>query len=360
MLKTIFVVDDTDSNLAKAEEALEGHYQVITLPSAAKMFTFLEKVIPDLILLDIKMPEMDGFEALQLLKSNDSFGSIPVIFLTASSDEATEVRGFEMGVIDFIAKPFSGPVLLKRLETHLNIDDLIRERTRELEQRTLELEQRTKELERMKNGLVYAFADAVETRDKGTGGHIRRTSAYMEVLIKEMIASGLYAQELDGLNLESLISSARLHDVGKIAIPDAILNKDGSLTFEEFEQMKTHTTEGENFINKITNRTGSEVSFLNNAKLFAGYHHERWDGSGYPNGLKGNDIPLLGRIMAVVDVYDALTSKRPYKRPFTEEETVNLILENSSKLFDPSIVEIFLSVRDKFNEIKLDTFEDDL
>ena len=337
MVKTIFVVDDSDTNLSTAEEVLEEQYRVMTLPSAAKMFALLEKIIPDLILLDIEMPEMDGFEALQLLKSSDSLASIPVIFLTAKTDSATEVRGFELGVIDFIAKPFSGPVLLNRIKTHLHIDELIRERTMQLEQ--------------LQNGLVYALADIVESRDKGTGGHIERTSAYMKILINEMVACGVYADELDKLNLESLISSSRLHDIGKIAIPDGVLNKHGSLTLEEFEMMKSHTIEGEKIIDKITYRTGCETSFLQNAKLFASCHHERWDGSGYPAGLKETEIPLQGRIMAVVDVYDALVAKRPYKKSFTKEEAVNFITENAGKLFDPLIVDVFLKVKDQFNSV---------
>jgi len=174
-----------------------------------------------------------------------------------------------------------------------------------------------------------------------------------------MMAHELYVDELEKLNLESLISSARLHDIGKIAIPDAILNKHGSLTLEEFEMMKVHTIVGEKIIDKITHRTGSEVSFLQNAKLLAGCHHERWDGSGYPNGLKGTEIPLLGRIMAIADVYDALVSKRPYKKPFTEEEAVNLIVENAGKLFDPAIVEVFWEIRDQFNEIRHDKIASD-
>ena len=340
MPKTVFVVDDNDTNLSAAEEALEKQYQVMTLPSASKMFALLEKIIPDLILLDVAMPEMDGFEALQRLKSNDLFARIPVIFLTGKTDVDTEVKGFQLGVIDFITKPFSAPVLLNRIKTHLSIDDLIRERTAQLEQ--------------LQNGLVYILADVVESRDKETGGHIERTSKYMKILIDAMLERGLYADEMSKWNLELLISSARLHDVGKIAIPDIILNKTGSLTLEEFEMLKTHTEEGARIIDKIILRTGTEVSFLQNAKLFAICHHERWDGSGYPNGLKGTEIPLQGRVMAVVDVYDALLVKRPYKKPFTEEETINIIKDNAGKLFDPCIVDVFLEIKDQFRTIKRD------
>ena len=340
MPKTIFIVDDSDTNLSMAEDALEKEYRVMTLPSAAKMFALLEKIIPDLILLDVEMPEMDGFEALQALKSNSTFAHIPVIFLTAKTDVDTEVRGFELGVIDFITKPFSAPVLLNRLRTHLNIEDIIRERT--------------EKLERLQSSLVYILADIVESRDENTGGHIERTSAYMKILIDGMLASGLYADEISKLDLDLLTSSSRLHDVGKIAIPDVILNKPGLLTKEEFETMKTHTKEGEKIIDKIITRTGCEVSFLQDARLFASCHHERWDGSGYPNGLKGTDIPLQGRIMAIVDVYDALVSNRPYKRSLSQDEAVKLIADSADRLFDPSIVSVFVEIKDKFNTVKQD------
>ena len=340
MSKTIFVVDDNYTNLAVVEEALEEQYRVITLPSAEKMFKLSEKITPDLILLDIEMPEMDGFEALKYLKSNNSLARVPVIFLTSKTDADTEVRGFELGVIDFITKPFSAPVLLNRIMTHLSIDDLIRERTAQLE--------------RLQSALVYILADIVESRDKETGGHIERTSTYMKILIDGMISRGLYTDEISKINLDLLISSARLHDVGKIVIPDIILNKSNSLTREEFETMKTHTTEGERIIDKIISRTGYEESFLQNAKLFASYHHEYWDGSGYPKGLKGSEIPLQGRIMAIVDVYDALISRRPYKKPFTKEEAVNIIMDNIGRQFDPLIADVFLEVKDLLNAIKRD------
>jgi putative two-component system response regulator len=165
-MKTIFVVDDTDTNLAKAEEALEDHYRVMTMSSAEKMFTLLEKLPPDLILLDIEMPVMNGFEALQRLKSHSSYAEIPVIFLTALDDVAVEVKGFKLGVVDFITKPFSAPVLVNRIKTHLEIDDIIRERTAQLR--------------RLQNGLLYVLADMVESRDAGTGGHIERTTAYLK------------------------------------------------------------------------------------------------------------------------------------------------------------------------------------
>jgi putative two-component system response regulator len=336
-MKTIFVVDDSDTNLSMAEDALDRLYRVMTMPSAAKMFSLLGKITPDLILLDIEMPEIDGFEALKRLKSESLWANIPVVFLTGRTDAAVEVQGFEMGAVDFITKPFSAPVLINRIKTHLDIDELIRERT--------------SQLNRLQNSIVSVLANIVESRDKGTGGHIERTSAYIKILINEMKKRGVYADIISCWDIEKMISSARMHDLGKISITDLIVNKPGKLTDDEYDIMKTHALEGERIIDKIIAQTG-EGDFLHNARLFAGSHHERWDGKGYPNRLKGEEIPLQGRIMAIVDVYDALVSERPYKRAFTDEEAVNIIMENAGTHYDPKIAEVFFEVKDLFKEAK--------
>ncbi|MCL2759493.1 MAG: response regulator [Treponema sp.] len=341
MQKTIFLVDDNATNLTVAEEVLVKHYRVIALSSAEQMFSALEKFTPDLILLDIEMPEMSGFAAMKRLKSNPSYAEIPVIFLTGRTDSVSEAYGIESGARDFIMKPFSEPVLINRIRYHLNIDDLIRERTSQLIKRTEQLVQ-------LQNGIVYTFADLVESRDNNTGGHIDRTAGYMKILIEAMIANGVYADEIYKWDLESVISSARLHDLGKIAIPDSILNKPGPLTAEEFEIMKTHSSESVKIIEKAIKETG-DAEFLQNAKLIAASHHERWDGAGYPCGLKEYEIPLQARLMAIVDVYDALVSERPYKKPLSHEEALKIIKDSSGKQFDPLIVEVFSGVNEKIN-----------
>jgi putative two-component system response regulator len=336
-MKTIFVVDDSDTNLSMAETALEDQYRVMTMPSAEKMFSLLTKIHPDIILLDIEMPEMDGFQALQRLKSSFIWQTIPVVFLTAHTDEEMEVRGFELGAVDFVTKPFSAPVLLNRIKTHLDIDEIIRERTAQLN--------------RLQNSIVSVLANMVENRDKGTGGHIERTSAYIKILLDEMKKRRIYEDEIDKWDVEKIISSARMHDLGKISITDIIMNKPGKLTEAEFEIMKTHVVEGERIIDQIIAQTG-EGEFLHNARLFAGFHHERWDGRGYPHGFKGEEIPLQGRIMAIVDVYDALVSQRPYKKPFSAEDAVQIIMQNSGSHYDPKIAEAFFAVKDQFKAVR--------
>jgi len=336
-MKTIFVVDDSDTNLSMAEAALDDHYRVMTMPSAIRMFSLLEKVIPDLILLDIEMPGMDGFEALKKLKSDHLLTNIPVVFLTGRTDSDVEVHGFEMGAVDFITKPFSAPVLHNRIKTHLDIDMIIRERT--------------SQLHRLQNSIVSVLANIVESRDKGTGGHIERTSAYIKILLNEMIRYDVYTDEIRSWDIEKIISSARMHDLGKISITDILINKPSKLTHDEYEIMKTHAIEGERIIDEIIAQTG-EGDFLRNARLFAGCHHERWDGKGYPHGLKGDEIPLQGRIMAIVDVYDALVSERPYKKAFSDEEAVKIIMENAGTHYDPNIADVFYKSKDHFKAVK--------
>jgi len=335
-LKTIFVVDDNNVNLLTADDVLSDHYHVYTMPSALNMFELLENIRPDIILLDIMMPEMDGFEALKKLKSDNRYFDIPVIFVTSRDDEQTESLGFKMGAIDFISKPFSAPVLLNRIKTHLGIEDIIHERT--------------ENLKKLKNSIVSVLANMVENRDTITGSHIERTTKYIRLILNAMIKHGVYSDEINDWDIETAISSARLHDIGKIIITDYILNKPGSLDKDEFDTIKTHAAEGERIIDNIIAETGDE-KFLEYAKLYAGYHHERWDGKGYPYGLKGTEIPLQGRIMAIADVYDALVSKRPYKNAFTHEDAMETIKKSSGTHLDPELVKIFLICEKEINNV---------
>jgi len=342
-MKTIFVVDDTHVNLITAKNALSEQYNVHTLLSASEMFALLNDVIPDLILLDILMPKINGFETLRQLKADKRYAEIPVIFLTSKKDADTEALGFEMGVVDFISKPFSKPVLLNRIKLHLGVDDTIRDKTEKLEFRTQKLLQ-------LQNSMASVLANMVEHRDSLTGRHIERTTKYIKILLNSMLENCIYVNEISDWNFEMISSASRLHDIGKIIISDIILNKPDFMTADEFEKMKTHTLEGENIINSIIADSGDGY-FLQNAKLFAVSHHEKWDGSGYPRGLKGTEIPLQGRIMAIADVYDALVTERPYKKAFTHEKAVEIIKDGNGKHFDPELVKIFLLCEKEFEKV---------
>ena len=338
MQKSIFVVDDNAVNLAIARDALKEQYRVRTLPSAAKMFEMLAKFTPDLILLDIEMPDMDGFEALSILKEKAVTASIPVIFLTSLTDETVEAKGFQMGVIDFVSKPFSIPVLLNRIKTHLDIDNIIKERTARLQN--------------LQNALIFTLAEMVESRDQETGGHIERTSIYTRILLEEMMINKVYEDELSKIDIDLLISSARLHDLGKVSVADAVLNKPGKLTSDEFAAMQAHCENGEKIIDNILTRT-EEVDLLLNARLIAGSHHERWDGKGYPRGLKEIDIPIQGRIASVVDVYDALVSVRPYKKAYSCDDAIKIITDNAGTQFDPNITDCLIKAKDRFEKVAM-------
>ena len=333
-MKTVFIVDDNDTNLLTAKTALDGVYRTFTLPSAAMMFKLTEKITPDLILLDLEMPEMNGFEAMSALKADARLRSIPVIFLTAKNDPKSEIHGFEMGALDFINKPFSPPVLIKRIETHLETDKLIK--------------QSLAAVRDIHNATISVLANLVECRDQVTGGHIERTQTYLEILVNELGRAKAYAGEMSNWDLALLLPSAQLHDVGKITISDLILNKPGRLTDAEMGLIKLHCAEGERIIDEIIGKTEDD-GFLLHAKRFAGYHHEKWDGTGYPRGLRGEDIPLEGRLMAIADVYDALVSERPYKKAFPAEEAARLIMDDAGRQFDPLLAEIFYKARDQFS-----------
>ena len=332
MRKMIFIVDDSDTNLTVANEALKQDYDVMTFTSAERLFAVLEKIKPDLILLDIEMPKINGFDTIKRLKSNDLYADIPVMFLTGRSDVSNEAYGIELGAVDFIAKPFSKPVLLNRIKYHLHIDEIFRERT--------------KQLLNLQNGIMFSLAELVESRDKNTGGHIERTAFYAGILVNAMMERNVYYGELCDWNIDLFVSSTRLHDLGKIIIPGSILNKPGLLTKDEFEIIKTHVAEGVRIVDRLIDYTGC-VQFLNDAKLLVASHHERWDGNGYPRNLKQREIPLQGRIMSIIDVYDALVSERPYKLALTEEEAFNIIQNETGRRFDPYIASVFIDIKDR-------------
>jgi putative two-component system response regulator len=348
--KTIFLVDDDMTNLVTSNNTLAEFYNIFTFNSGARLLKTLERHIPDLILLDVEMPEMNGYEVIRQLKANPVTKSIPVIFLTMRNDPESELEGLSLGAIDYISKPFTPVLLLKRIELHL----LVMSQKQELVNHNANLQKlvanETQTVVELKNAVLKTMAELVEYRDGITGGHIDRTQSYMEVLLEEINKSDLYKEETSSWDIALVLQSAQLHDVGKIVIDDRLLRKPGRLTKEEFEKIKMHTTFGEKVIKKLRKNTSHHI-FLNYALVFAGTHHEKWDGSGYHRGLSGENIPLLGRLMAIADVYDALVSDRPYKKAFSHEAAVDIIKADSGTHFDPALVELFLNVADKFQAL---------
>jgi putative two-component system response regulator len=348
--KLIMLVDDNRTNLLAGKAALTEDYTVLTMPSARKMLETLEWSKPDLILLDIDMPEMNGFEAIRILKKDPETRSFPVIFLTAMDESANELEGLKLGAIDYITKPFSSALLRKRIEMHL----LLRERERTLQDYNNNLQtmvaEKTKSVVKLQNKLLTAMAELVEGRDTTTGNHVTNTRHYLGILLSAVIEAGIEAEQSSEWDVDLVIQSCQLHDVGKIAISDSILKKPGKLTPEEFEEMKRHVLFGVGFIEKLEDGE-DDVLFLQYAKTLIAFHHERWDGSGYPYGLAGKEIPLLGRIMAIADVYDALTSERPYKKAFCHEEAAKIIVEGKGTHFDPWLVDLFEQVAESFRQV---------
>ena len=306
---------------------------------------------PDLILLDVEMPGIDGFEVCRRLKADPLTRDIPVVFLTALSNVEDEGRGLTLGAADYITKPISPPIVLARVRNHLALkqqSDFLRSKNEFL---AAEVDKRTREVSAIQDVTILAMASMAETRDNETGNHIRRTQHYVRSLALKLKDHSRFRTQLTRLYISSLFKSAPLHDIGKVGIPDRILLKPGRLTPDEFEIMKTHTTLGRDAIRHAEQELGVRVKFLTIAKEIAYSHQEKWDGSGYPQGLKGEAIPLSARLMAVADVYDALISDRVYKKGMTHDEAVAIMREGRGAHFDPDILDAFLSMQDEFRAI---------
>ena len=351
----IIIVDDNIANLDQGRNILKVFYEVYPAASANKLFEILENITPSLILMDIDMPSINGFEAMKKLKSDPRFSDVPVIFLTAKSDVDSEREGFDLGAVDYVAKPFSTPLLLKRIENQLLIvrktNDLLATQS-ELKKYSSNLEkmvsEKTEEVLELQEAILSTVADIVEFRDRSTGEHIAKTQFFMKTMLDEIMQGDNENSEIiSGWDQNLFLQSTLLHDVGKITISDLILNKPGILTPEEFEIMKTHVSAGVDIIERVIKRT-KEHAFLDYSLLVIGTHHEKWDGSGYPIGLAGKNIPLEGRLMSIVDVYDACISDRPYKKAFTHEAASSIIENGAGAHFDPALVDAFKGVKDIF------------
>ena len=341
MKKKVLMVDDSKLNLTTARDVLKDEYEVFEAESAKEGFAILQDIIPDIILLDIVMPEMDGFEMIKILKNTRRLRKIPVIFLTAKDQTESEVKGLSLGAADFIRKPIVPAVMKRRIETQIELSDY---------QQSLErlVEEKVDENEKLQTALSTGFAELVESRDGVTGGHVKNTGVYFNEFIRILKNEQLYKDEITDDYISITVKAAPLHDIGKIGIDDIVLRKKSSLECDEREYMEKHAIMGGITFSKIRKKF-PESDFLKVAEEMAMFHHERWDGKGYPLGKKGEEIPLCARIMSIVDVYDALTSERPYKQPFSHEKSMAIIVEGKGTQFDPNLVDVFVKYS---NQIK--------
>jgi len=352
--QTLLAVDDTLANIDVVKGVLAQDYLVQAALSGKMALKIIEKKKPDLILLDIMMPEMDGYEVCRILKSQQSTKDIPIIFLTAKAQTDDETKGLSLGAVDYITKPISPPILKERVKNHLILQsskELLARQNEVLEERIIE---RTSQLSELQDVAMVAMGALAESRDPETGNHIRRTQRYVKVLAIEVAKHDKYKEFLTPEVITSLYKSAPLHDIGKVGIQDSILLKPGKLTDEEFEEMKRHTTYGRDALAAAEQSIDSADNFLVFAKEIAYSHQEKWDGSGYPEGLAGEDIPLSARLMAVADVYDALISKRVYKPAFSHEKAITIISEGRGTHFEPLLVDCFLAVANDFKQVAED------
>ncbi|MBV9824754.1 MAG: two-component system response regulator [Alphaproteobacteria bacterium] len=343
-LPTVLVVDDSPESLMGIGQALSDQCRIIAAPDGETGLRMARgRPLPDLILLDTVMPGLSGLEVCYQLKRDPLTVDIPVVFLTDRAASENEQHGFELGAIDYISKPISPPLVRTRVRNHLNMKstaDLLKRQNLFLEQ---EVQRRTQEMRVIQDVAVLAVASLAETRDNETGNHIRRTQHYVRTLATHLQKHPRFRSQIDEGTIELLFKSAPLHDIGKVGIPDRILLKPGRLDFEEMEIMKTHTTLGYESIASAEQRLGTSVEFLRYAKEIALSHQEKWDGSGYPEGRSGDEIPLSARLMAVADVYDALISRRIYKAPFSQQKAIEILCEGRGTHFDPDILDTFLA-----------------
>ena len=358
--EVILVVDDQPDNLMLMSELLMGHYQVRVAASGAKALRVAQSTpAPDLVLLDIMMPEMDGYEVCRRLKADPRTRDIPVIFLTGVVSSADEQRGLDLGAVDYITKPISPPVTLARIRAHLKLKanaDFLRDKSEFLE---LEVLRRTRELQAVQDTTLEAVATLCDLRDNPHSRHLLRIEQYMRLLADALARRDGEAGELDLEQIERLARSAQLHDIGKVVVPDRVLLNPGQLSPEDRVLMQSHTIAGRDALEAAERRLGMSAEFLRFAKEITYSHHERWDGSGYPQGLLGEQIPLSARLLALIDCYDELTSRRPYQAPLSPDEARQRIVAASGSHLDPRVVEAFLEVADGFAAIALRYADDD-
>lgn len=341
---TILIVDDKPENLSLLQGMLLGRgYRVLELTSGKQALAALKKCRPDLILLDIMMPDIDGFEVCRQVKEDGRLKEIPVIFISALEDTDVRLKAFDGGGIDFISKPLREQEVLARVEVHLKLREAQRKLARQNQYLESLVQEKVKEISASQLATIVAVSKLAESRDEETGHHIERTREFCRILAEKLSENSRYAHQIDTDFIKNIYHAAPLHDIGKVSVADNILLKPGKLTPEEFEAIKTHSMLGAETLETVrANYPGNQ--FINLGIEITRSHHEKWDGSGYPDGLSGKKIPLSARIMAVADVYDALRSRRPYKEPFSHEKAYDIIKKEANSHFDPVIVSAFVSL----------------
>ncbi len=349
--KDIMVVDDQPVNLRLMETMLgQQGYSVRSFPRGRQALAAATQTPPDLILLDISMPEMDGFEVCRRLRSEASLAAIPVIFLSGLDGEEDKLSAFESGGFDYVTKPFGFREITARIETQLRMRELqakVETQNHELEQI---VEAQVREIAEGQMATIFALAKLADSRDHATGRHLERVQMLCRILAMELSPSPAYSHIITARFVQNIYHASPLHDIGKVAIPDSILSKRGKLTTQEYEVMKTHAALGAETLALVLERHPAN-SFVRMGIEIARSHHERWDGTGYPDGLEGTDIPLSARIMAVADCYDALVSERCYKEAFPHEESMEMIARGSGHGFDPEVVRAACHAGDAFRQV---------
>ena len=342
----ILIVDDMEINRMILREMLQDDYEIIEAASGVEALKVLfdDKILPTVVLLDIIMPEIDGFQVLERIMQNEATRNIPVLFITAADSDETESRGLKSGAADYVTKPFNHDVVRARVDNHIN---LARYR-HSLEQLVA---RKAAEVTKTYESTLEVLATIIEYRNLESGAHIRRTTLLTEVLVMKMLEMEQFRPALLEGNYHSLIKASALHDIGKVGISDSILLKPGKLTPDEFDVIKTHTTIGGNIIDSISSTLPDNDMYLKYAKDICQNHHEKWDGKGYPRGLKEDEIPLSARMVSIVDVYDALVSPRCYKGAYSHEVSLGIIMEGRGTQFDPNLVDILHLVSPQFLKV---------
>ncbi len=341
----ILIVDDTPENIQILMAVLKDDYAVIAATSGERALSLAAGTpAPDIILLDIVMPGIDGYEVCRRLRERTRTRNIPIVFITARSDEQDEARGLDLGAVDYVTKPFRPAIVKMRIKNHLELkrhrDDL-----------QGQVDQQVEEINDAHRAAILALSKLAESRDDDTGKHLERTQTYCKMLATELSTTPAFRDTIDADYIETIYWASPLHDIGKVAIPDAVLKKPGRLTEAEFALMQSHAAHGADTLSAVA-RQYPHNFFLNMGHEIARFHHERWNGAGYPEGLSGDTIPLCARIMAVSDVYDALTSKRCYKEAFSHEKACSILEKDSGSHFDPAVVGAFMTIAQAIDQVR--------